>query len=174
MWKDKILDITRAPDKLQTAVMGKIKKHKLSPLEFTILQTIFNNKQVSVYDIIEKLNEHYAGTWNARKPTVFPILSKLKRAGFLELKKVKIRGFPIIKVYRLTEEGEKVITTQISKNFEEQVQFIRNTLIELIKTYVNSHEGEQKKATHNSVEKLMKDLLQEVVESIPSDVDIDT
>ena len=84
-------------------IKNSFNNRKLTPLEFTIIETIFNNQQISGYDLIRILNDHFAGTWEAQSGTIYPILSKLKRDGFLAIKNVKSPVGPIKKVYSLTE-----------------------------------------------------------------------
>ena len=83
MWLGKFLDleddIEMLRSKIKKEIFKKIKKRRLTPLEFTIIEVIFNSNALSGYDIIQTLNKHFAGTWKARSGTVYPILSKLER-----------------------------------------------------------------------------------------------
>ena len=70
MWLGKFLDLEEDMKdlrlKIEKQIFTNIKKNKLTPLEFTIIETIFNNQQISGYDLIRILNDHFAGTWEAQ------------------------------------------------------------------------------------------------------------
>ncbi|MHA2393186.1 MAG: PadR family transcriptional regulator, partial [Promethearchaeota archaeon] len=113
MWLGKFLDmeddIEELKSKIKEEILDSLQKSKLTPLEFTIIETIFNSKQLSGYDLIKNLNRHFAGTWEAHSGTVYPILSKLERDGFLKAQKIKSPIGPLRKVYSLTEAGEELL-----------------------------------------------------------------
>ena len=82
MWLNKFLDLEEDIEKLgmkfNKDIFRKIKKTKLTPLEVTILEAIFNVKTISGYDLIEILNSQFAKTWQAKSGTIYPILNKLQ------------------------------------------------------------------------------------------------
>ncbi len=171
MWMSKFLDfedeIKEFPEKIKANILGIIKKPKLSPLEFTILEQIFNKGQISGYDLIQNLNKHFAGTWKARSGTIYPILSKLKGNGFLKSKNVKSPIGPVVKLYNLTDAGERLMKAKVSNNFEDQMKFIENFLIELSSIYIHSFtEAEQEEKT-NAVKELLKNTLETIIEEVP-------
>lgn len=148
MWLGKFLDLeddlTELRDTLEKGLFKNIKKNKLTPLEFTILESIFNSKEISGYDLIKNLNEHFADTWVARSGTIYPMLSKLKRDGFLNIKNVKSPIGPIKKVYSLTDAGTSLLKKKVKDNFETQLEFIENFLVELASIYIQSYPEELK------------------------------
>ena len=171
MWLGKFLDLEDIKDlgsKIQKELFQGIKKYKLTPLEFTTLETIFNCKELAGYDLILNLNKHFAGTWEAQSGTVYPILSKLKRDGFLDSRPVKSPIGPIRKVYSLTEAGEHILKTKVNRNFEDQLNFVRNVLIELSSIYIQSYPKAEKEEKIKEVQNLIKKILETVVDSIPS------
>ncbi|MBY9012842.1 MAG: helix-turn-helix transcriptional regulator [Candidatus Lokiarchaeota archaeon] len=172
MWLGKFLDLEEdikgLRSKIQNDLFQGIKKYKLTPLEFTILETIFNCKELAGYDLILNLNKHFAGTWEAQSGTIYPILFKLKRDGFLNSRPVKSPIGPIRKVYSLTEAGEHILKTKVNKNFEDQLKFMGNFLIELSSIYIQSHPKEEEEDKINEVQNLIKKILETVVEKIPS------
>ena len=93
MWLGKFLDIEDDKNELKSKIneelLNTLHKNKLTPLEFTIIESIFNSKQLSGYDLIRNLNRHFAGTWEAQSGTIYPMLSKLEKDGFLKAQKVK-------------------------------------------------------------------------------------
>jgi PadR family transcriptional regulator PadR len=161
-------DIKELRSKIEKDLFQGIKKYKLTPLEFTILETIFNSKELAGYDLILNLNKHFAGTWEAQSGTIYPILSKLKRDGFLGFRPVRSPIGPIRKVYSLTEAGEHILKTKVNKNFEDQLKFMGNFLIELASIYIQSYPTEEKEKKIIEVRNLIKKILETVVDTIPS------
>ena len=178
MWLGKFLDIktdieTMAAE-IKNQILSHIKKDKLTPLEFTILENIFNRK-ISGYDLMEKLNNHFSGQWEAQSGTIYPILSKLKREGFLDSKEIKSPLGPLKKVYFLTESGNHLIKYKVNKNFIEQLKFVENFLTELSSIYVHSllNEGikdDQTNAKIKEVQTLLKIMFDNVINNLPSSV----
>ena len=170
MWLGKFLDleedIKELRSKIKEELFDNIKKNKLTPLEFTIIESIFNNKKLSGYDLINSLNKHFAGTWKAQSGTVYPILSKLKKNGFLSIEHVKSEIGPIKKVYSLTEAGEELLKVKVNKNFREQIQFIENFLTELSTIYIRSIPEEKKVKEIEEVKDLLKKTLESVINRI--------
>ncbi len=60
MWLGKFLDleedIKELRSKIQKDLFQGIKQYKLTPLEFTILETVFNCRELAGYDLILNLN----------------------------------------------------------------------------------------------------------------------
>ena len=170
MWLGKFLDleedIKTLRSKITEEVFDNIKKNKLTPLEFTIIESIFNNEKLSGYDLINSLNEHFAGTWTAQSGTVYPILSKLKNNGFLNIERVKSEIGPIKKVYSLTKAGEELLKVKVNKNFQEQLNFIENFLVELTSIYIQSVSEQERVKEREKVLKSLKHLLEKVLKRI--------
>ena len=178
MWLGKSLDLedlekdmAEIRSKIKREIFDNVKKRRLTPLEFTILEHVFNNQVISGYDLIRVLNDHFAGTWEAQSGTIYPLLSKLKRDGFLKVKTVKTQVGPLRKVYSLSEAGEEILKVKVNKNFLDQLKFVRNVLVELSSIYINSFTEEVKEEKTKEVQKLMKELTEYVIETIPSSVD---
>jgi DNA-binding PadR family transcriptional regulator len=175
MWLSKFLDLEEDMNDLRSTIKNEffknIKKSKLTPLEFTIIETIFNYQMISGYDLIGALNEHFAGTWEAQSGTVYPILSKLKRDGFLEIKQVKSPIGPIKKMYFLTHIGEELLKVKVNKNFHDQLKFVENFLNELSSIYIHSLPEEERESNIREVQKLLNDTIQNVIEALPTTVE---
>lgn len=176
MWLGKFLDlkadINEMASEIRKKILANLKgKQKLTPLEFTILEFIFNNKGFSGYDLIQRLNEHFAGTWKAHSGTIYPILSKLKYKGFLKTKQVKSEIGPLKKVYLLTESGARILKVKVNKNFRDQMKFIENFLIELTSTYIHSlsDDAEENEIDDRieEVQQLLKKIFSGVIKGIP-------
>ena len=175
MWLGKFLDleedIEELRSKIEKQIFTNIKKNKLTPLEFTIIESIFNNQHISGYDLIRILNDHFAGTWEAQSGTIYPILSKLKRDGFLKITKVKSPVGPIKKVYSLTEAGEELLKIKVNKNFLDQLTFVENFLTELSAVYIHSLPEEHKEKSIIEVQKMLRNTMDNVIDTLPSVVE---
>ncbi|TFG11349.1 MAG: zinc-ribbon domain-containing protein [Promethearchaeota archaeon] len=175
MWLGKFLDleedIKELRSKIEKQIFTNIKKNKLTPLEFTIVESIFNNQHISGYDLIRILNDHFAGTWEAQSGTIYPILSNLKRDGFLKITKVKSPVGPIKKVYSLTEAGEELLKIKVNKNFLDQLTFVENFLTELSAVYIHSLPEDQKEKSIIAVQKILKNTIDNVIDTLPSAVE---
>ena len=171
MWLGKFLSLEDDIEELRSTIEKEIFKNlarkKLTPLEFTILEAIFNSKGLSGYDLIRQLNEHFAGTFEAHSGTIYPILSKLKRNGYLESKDIKSPIGPIRKVYFLTEAGAVILKYKVNKNFIDQLNFTRNFLVELASIYIQSFPLEEKEEQIIEVQKLINDVFNDIIEKIP-------
>ncbi len=172
MWLGKFLDfeddIEMLRSKIKKEIFKKIKKNKLTPLEFTTIEVIFNSSALSGYDIIQTLNKHFAGTWKARSGTVYPILSKLERNGFLNSKAVKSPIGPIRKVYTLTDAGEEILKVKVNKNFFDQLKFLENFIIELSSIYVKSYPKQEMSSVIEEVLATLNESFERIKGSIPS------
>ena len=178
MWLGKFLDIEEDINELRSKIkeelLNSLQKNKLTPLEFTIIESIFNSKQLSGYDLIKNLNIHFAGTWEAQSGTIYPILSKLEKDGFLSAQKVRSPIGPLRKVYSLTEAGEELLKYKVNKNYLDQLKFIENFLIELSSIYIHSFpEGEKEKRIED-IRDLLKSSLKNVMDNIPATLDSNT
>jgi DNA-binding PadR family transcriptional regulator len=175
MWKGKILELKKDLQELKSLFKKKIFKDitrdKLTPLEFTILESIFNNKAFSGYDLIQYLTQHFAGQWEAHSGTVYPILSRMKADGFLDVKEVKSPLGPLRKVYYLTEAGEAILKFKVSKGFLDQLKFIENFLIDFSAIYIHTFPEEKQEEQIVAVQEEIKKTLENVIREIPSTVD---
>ncbi len=178
MWLGKFLnleeDLDELEDKIKQGILEDIKKNKITPLEFTIIETIFNSKELSGYDLILNLNRHFAGTWEARSGTIYPILSKLKKENFLKFRPVKSPIGPIRKVYSLTEAGEQILKVKVNKNFEDQLRFIENFLVELSSIYIQSFPENERNQRMEEVKNSLKEIIKNAVNKIPPTLDFKT
>lgn len=168
----KFLDISEDLEELKKSkkigkIFDKINKKRLTPLEFTILESILQNNGISRSYLIEILNEKFAGTWKAKSGSIYPKISKLKARGYLEDKKVKSPIGPLTTIYTITKAGREIVKTKINKNFDNQITFIHNFLIELSSIYIKSFPiKEQDQVLQNIIFKL-KNKFRDIIEKIP-------
>jgi len=169
MWLGKFLDLEEDIGKvIKKELFRDIKKKKLTPLEFTIIESIFQAHEISGYDLIQKLDKHFAGTWKASSGTVYPILSKLKYNGFLNIRAVKSPIGPLKKVYSLTEAGEEILKRKVNLNFSKQLEFIENFLTELASIYIESFDSKFKEEETKNVLDTLKEMFASVLQKVPT------
>lgn len=172
MWLSKFLDleddIEELRSKTKQEIFENITKSKLTPLEFTIIEVIFNSQALSGYDLIQALNKHFAGTWQAKSGTIYPILSKLERNGYLNSKTVKSPIGPLRKLYTLTIAGEELLKLTVNKNYSEQLLLIENFIVELSSIFIKSHPKEDRKEIVKEVEATLNQSFERIKDSIPS------
>lgn len=178
MWLGKFLDLEDDINELRSQIKEKIfdslHKNKLTPLEFTIIETIFNSKQLSGYDLIINLNRNFAGTWEAHSGTIYPILRNLEKDGFLKAKKVKSLIGPLRKVYSLTEAGEQILKHKVSKNYIDQLKFVENFLVELSSIYIHSFPTSDKEIKIQEIKEFLKRTFENVMKMIPPTLEFKT
>ena len=172
MWLGKFLDLEEDIEELRSKIKKKIfaniTKSKLTPLEFTIIEVIFNSQALSGYDLMQALNKHFAGTWEAKSGTIYPILSKLEKNGFLKSKMVKSPIGPLRKLYTLTKAGEELLKLKVNKNYSEQLLLIENFVVELSSIYIQSHPEEDRKETILEVQELLNESFERIKDYIPT------
>jgi len=175
MWLGKFLDLEDDIEELSSLIkeelLKSLQKSKLTPLEFTIIETIFNSQQLSGYDLIKNLNRNFAGTWEAQSGTVYPILRKLEKDGFLKAKQVKSPIGPLRKVYSLTEAGEGILKYKVNKNYYEQLKFIENFLVELSSIFIRSFPDNEKSQKITEIQNALNETFKNVMKNIPPTLD---
>ncbi len=178
MWLGKFLDLEDDIEELGSIVkkelIDSLQKSKLTPLEFTIIETIFNSQQLSGYDLIKNLNRSFAGTWEAQSGTIYPILRKLEKDGFLKAQKVKSPIGPIKKVYSLTEAGEELLKYKVSKNFFEQLKFIENFLVELSSIFIRSFPSRDQIQKISEIQNALNQTFKNIMNNIPPTLEFKT
>lgn len=171
MWMGKFLDLEENMDEFPLEIRNKIlytlKRKKLTPLEFTILEHVIKYpKGIPGYDLKGVLNKHFAGTWEAQSGTIYPLLSKLKYKGFLATKTVKSPIGPLKIVYTLTDIGKTIIKTKINSNFIEQIKFIGNFIVELLNIYIDTIPEEEKEENFKKMHELMDGLCNSIFKTL--------
>ena len=178
MWLGKFLnledDIEELSSLIKEELLKSLQKSKLTPLEFTIIETIFNSQQLSGYDLIKNLNRHFAGTWEARSGTIYPILRKLEKDGFLKAQKVKSPIGPIKKVYSLTEAGDKLLKYKVNKNYYDQLKFVENFLVELSSIFIRSFPSKDQSQKIAEIQNALNDTLKSIMQNIPPTLEFKT
>jgi DNA-binding PadR family transcriptional regulator len=115
----------------------------LSPIEFLVLahlrsRELRNRENVGQYgyEMIQELNEMFAGSWEAKSGTIYPILTKLDNVKHLLMEDIKQSQLgPVKKIYILTEAGRKLVDQVIRERFESDIDFMLH-YIELLTPFV--------------------------------------
>ncbi len=178
MWLGKFLnledDIEELSSLIKEELIKSLQKSKLTPLEFTIIETIFNSQQLSGYDLIKNLNRSFAGTWEAQSGTVYPILRNLEKDGFLKAKQVKSPIGPLRKVYSLTEAGEELLKFKVNKNYYDQLKFIENFLVELSSIFIHSFPNKEKNQKIAEIQNALNETFKSIMQNIPPTLEFKT
>ncbi len=166
MWLTKFLEIDNLEDEVSQKIFKEfiiqLGKKKFTPLEFTILELIFNVGNISSDDLILKLQDHFVGLWETESKTVKPILSKLKGKGFLKTTKRKSEIGPLVKFYSVTDAGREILKAKVNENFADQFRLLKNFLIELSSMYVGSFPEPQKEDKLSEVQNLLDEIMQTI------------
>ena len=113
------------------------KKINLSPIEVLILTQLRsrelrnNGEPVGQYgyEMIQQLNDLFAGSWKAKSGTIYPILSKLEGNKKLITGERKQSPLgPVKRVYILEDLGRECIDYIIYERFEGDIEFVMRYL----------------------------------------------
>ena len=104
-----------------------------SGLDILVLSIIENYDGISGYDLARSINEKFNKLWHASPGTIYPLLNRLAKGGFIEME-VLIKNNRNIKLYRITESGQKRLKEVLKNNLEPSI----NTLGEYLRTIVQT------------------------------------
>ena len=104
-----------------------------SGLDILVLSIIENYDGISGYDLARNINEKFNKLWHASPGTIYPLLNRLAKKGFIEME-VIIKNNRNIKLYRITESGQSRLKEILKSNLEPSI----NTLGEYLRTIVQT------------------------------------
>ncbi|NVM18361.1 MAG: PadR family transcriptional regulator [Candidatus Lokiarchaeota archaeon] len=104
-----------------------------SGLDILVLSIIENYDGISGYDLARIINEKFNKLWHASPGTIYPLLTRLAKRGFIEMEDV-IKNNRNIKLYRITEPGQIRLKEVLKSNLEPSI----NTLGEYLRTIVQT------------------------------------
>ena len=104
-----------------------------SGLDILVLSIIENYDGISGYDLARNINEKFKKLWHASPGTIYPLLNRLAKKDFIEME-VIIKNNRNIKLYRITESGQKRLKEILKNNLEPSI----NTLGEFLRTIVQT------------------------------------
>jgi DNA-binding PadR family transcriptional regulator len=105
----------------------------ISGLDILVFSIIENYDGISGYDLIRKINDKFEKLWHASPGTIYPLLNRLDKKGFIEMEMV-MKNNRNLKLYRITELGQKKLKEVLKSNLEPSI----NTLGEYLRTIVQT------------------------------------
>ncbi|MFX0076802.1 MAG: PadR family transcriptional regulator, partial [Candidatus Hermodarchaeota archaeon] len=85
------------------------------------------------YDLIRNINDKFEKLWHASPGTIYPLLNRLTKRGFIEMEMVT-KNNRNLKLYRITDSGKKKLKEVLKSNLEPSI----NTLGEYLRTIVQT------------------------------------
>ena len=88
-------------------------------------------KPKSGYELISEIKEKTEGTWEPSKGTIYPLLKKLEKGGFI---KIKTKDKRAKNIFEITPKGKKIILNVKKQGEHMMKKFIkfRNLIIDVI------------------------------------------
>ncbi|MEE9378122.1 MAG: PadR family transcriptional regulator [Candidatus Lokiarchaeia archaeon] len=107
---------------------------QFSGLDILVLSIIRNRQGISGYEISQEINKKFKPMWRASPGTIYPLLNRLDKKGFVETEEFIDENNRQKKIYRITGQGEERLKEVLKDNFETSM----NTLGDYIRTIVNA------------------------------------
>ena len=106
----------------------------VSGLDILVLSIIENYDGISGYDLIRNINDKFEKLWHASPGTIYPLLNRLTKKGFIEME-VVIKNNRNIKLYRITESGQTKLKEVLKSNLEPSIDTLGEYLRTIVKTW---------------------------------------
>jgi DNA-binding PadR family transcriptional regulator len=106
-----------------------------SGLDILVLSIIENYDGISGYDLARKINEKFNKIWHASPGTIYPLLNRLAKGGFIEME-VILKNNRNIKLYQITESGQKKLKEVLKSNLEPSMDTLGEYLRTIVKTWI--------------------------------------
>ena len=106
-----------------------------SGLDILVLSIIENYDGISGYDLARKINEKFNKLWHASPGTIYPLLNRLAKGGFIEME-VILKNNRNIKLYQITESGQKKLKEVLTSNLETSMDTLGEYLRTIVKTWI--------------------------------------
>jgi len=105
-----------------------------SGLDILVLSIIRNREGSSGYEISQEINKKFKPMWRASPGTIYPLLNRLDKKGFVEIEEFVDENNRQKKIYTITIQGIERLKEVLKDNFETSM----NTLGDYIRTVVNA------------------------------------
>jgi len=105
-----------------------------SGLDILVLSIIRNREGSSGYEISQEINKKFKSMWRASPGTIYPLLNRLDKKGFVEIEEFVDENNRQKKIYTITIQGIERLKEVLKDNFETSM----NTLGDYIRTVVNA------------------------------------
>jgi len=106
-----------------------------SGLDILVLSIIENYDGISGYDLARNINEKFNKLWHASPGTIYPLLNRLAKKDFIEME-VIIKNNRNIKLYRITESGQKRLKEVLKSNLEPSLDTLGEFLRTIVQTWI--------------------------------------
>jgi len=106
-----------------------------SGLDILVLSIIENYDGISGYDLARSINEKFKKLWHASPGTIYPLLSRLAKGGFIEME-VILKNNRNIKLYRITESGQNKLKEVLKSNLEPSMDTLGEYLRTIVKAWI--------------------------------------
>ena len=106
-----------------------------SGLDILVLSIIENYDGISGYDLARIINEKFNKLWHASPGTIYPLLNRLAKKGFIEME-VIIKNNRNIKLYRITEPGKIRLKEVLKSNLEPSIDTLGEFLRTIVQTWI--------------------------------------
>jgi len=105
-----------------------------SGLDILVLSIIRNREGISGYEVSQEINKKFKPLWRASPGTIYPLLNRLDKKGFVVSEEFIDDNNRQKKIYRITNQGVRRLKEVLKDNFEQSM----NTLADYIRTVVNA------------------------------------
>jgi len=105
-----------------------------SGLDLLVLSIIRNREGISGYEISQEINKKFKPMWRASPGTIYPLLNRLDKNGYVEIEEFIDKNNRKKKIYRISVQGMERLKEVLKDNFEPSM----NTLGDYIRTVVNA------------------------------------
>jgi len=106
-----------------------------SGLDILVLSIIENYDGISGYDLARSINKKFNKLWHASPGTIYPLLNRLAKKGFIEME-VVIKNNRNIKLYRITESGQIRLKEVLKNNLEPSIDTLGEYLRTIVQTWI--------------------------------------
>ncbi len=106
-----------------------------SGLDILVLSIIENYDGISGYDLARSINKKFNKLWHASPGTIYPLLNRLAKGGFIEME-VLLKSNRNIKLYRITESGQKKLREVLKSNLEPSIDTLGEYLRTIVQTWI--------------------------------------
>ena len=106
----------------------------ISGIDILVLSIIKNFDGISGYELIQEINSKYKRLWRASPGTIYPLLNRLAKNGFLAIEE-RLRNNRELKIYRITEEGSQKLSEVLNTNLESNINSLGDYIRTILQTW---------------------------------------
>jgi len=94
-----------------------------------------NYDGISGYDLARSINKKFNKLWHASPGTIYPLLNRLAKKGFIAME-VVTKNNRNIKLYRITESGQIRLKEVLKNNLEPSIDTLGEYLRTIVQTWI--------------------------------------